>query len=168
MRWALPQADPRLVAKEDDMDRQVREALGQFFAAQRKLNQLGIIHSRDYVGDIARYLCTVVYGMEPAGRRASCDGTIGPSRIRVCFNNCPVGHPVKLDEPLEYDEAIVVLGPNSSLRPEGVDAEFILYRFDRDEISARFKTPRGQFVGRRDAFAQGYDRVVSLEQEPTR
>jgi len=34
------------------MDRDVSSALGEFFSGQRKLNQLGIIHSRDYIGDI--------------------------------------------------------------------------------------------------------------------
>ena len=38
------------------MDNEAKEALKQFFSAQKKLVQLGIIHSRDYIGDIGRYL----------------------------------------------------------------------------------------------------------------
>jgi len=46
------------------MDQEAREALRQFFSAQTKLNQLGVIHSRDYIGDIGRYLCQVMYNLE--------------------------------------------------------------------------------------------------------
>jgi len=79
------------------MDKDVSAALGEFFSGQKKLNQLGIIHSRDYIGDIGRYLCQQVYGMEvPGGRpQPGYDGTIGPSRVAVRINNCPTGTPVR-------------------------------------------------------------------------
>jgi len=146
------------------MDRDVSAALGEFFSGQRKLNQLGVIHSRDYIGDIGRYLCQQVYGMEvPEGRREpGCDGTIGQSRVAVRINNCPVGTPVRVEEPLEFDELIVILGPNCFLRPQGVASDFIFYRLTPDEVRKRFKATRGGFVGGRPAFDRTYNRTLNM------
>ena len=65
------------------MEKEAKESLKQFFSAQQRLNQLGIIHSRDYIGDIGRYLCQAVYGLEFAKRplQVGYDGTIGKSRV---------------------------------------------------------------------------------------
>jgi hypothetical protein len=144
------------------MDSQTSEALGQFFSAQKKLNQLDIIRSRDYIGDVGRYLCQVMYGLKPAGRRAGYDGTIGASKVLVRINNCPTGTKVRLVEPLEFDEFVVVLGPNSLLRPEHIQGDFIFYRFTREEVLERFRTPRGNYIGGKEVFSQGHDRVLSL------
>ena len=146
------------------MDNEAEEALKQFFSAQKKLNQLGIIHSRDYIGDIGRYLCQAVYGMEPVKSpwQAGYDGTIDSSKVQVRINNCPHGTPVRLAEPAEYDEVIVVLGPNCFLRPENVDGDFIFYRFTREEALKRFKFLSGRYVGGRGTFSQGHDKVLNL------
>ena len=40
------------------MDQETKRALRGFFSAQVKLTQLGVIHSRDYIGDIATRQCT--------------------------------------------------------------------------------------------------------------
>ncbi len=146
------------------MNQETEKALKQFFSAQKKLNQLGIIHSREYLGDIGRYLCQVMYNLElPKSRRqAGYDGMIGTSKIQVKINNCPIGTPVRLSEPFEYDELIVVLGPNCLLRPENIQDDFIFYRFTREETLKKFKTPSGKYIGGRSVFAQGYDKVLSL------
>lgn len=144
------------------MDKEVAEALQQFFSAQKKLHRLGVIRSRDYIGDIGRHLCQVMYHMEPAARRAGHDGTIGTSRIKVVINNCPTGTPVRVSEPMEWNELIVVLGPNCFLRPEGVREEFIFYRFTKEEVLESFKTPGGRYIGRKSLFCEGHDRVLGL------
>jgi hypothetical protein len=144
------------------MHQLMKEALNQFFSAQKRLNQMGVIQSRDYIGDIGRYLCTVMYGLKPAPRKAGYDGTIGTSRILVRINNCPTGTRVRLEESAEYDELIVVLAPYSLLRPEGVEAEFIFYRFTREEVPSRFRNRAGMHIGAKETFAQGYDRFLSL------
>ncbi len=146
------------------MNQETKEALKQFFSAQKKLNQLGVIQSRDYIGEIGRYLCQIVYNLElPKSRRqASYDGTIGSSKVQVRINNCPIGTPVRLAEPFEYDELIVVLGPNCFLRPQNIEDDFIFYRFTREEALKRFKTPSGNYIGTRRVFAQGHDKVLSL------
>ena len=146
------------------MNQETKEALKQFFSAQKKLNQLGVIQSRDYIGEIGRYLCQIVYNLElPKSRRqASYDGTIGSSKVQVRINNCPIGTPVRLAEPFEYDELIVVLGPNCFLRPQNIEDDFIFYRLTTEEAIKRFKTPSGKYIGGRSAFAQGHDKLLSL------
>ena len=146
------------------MNQETREALKEFFSAQKRLNQLGIIHSKDYIGDIGRYLCQVMYNLAitKSGRQAGYDGMIGTSKIQVKINNCPIGTPVMLGEPGEYDELIVLLGPNCSLRPENIADDFISYRFTREKALKKFKTPGGKYVGKKDLFSQGYDKVLSL------
>ncbi len=146
------------------MDNEAEEALKQFFSAQKKLNQLGIIHSRDYIGDIGRYLCQVAYDLElpKSPRQADYDGMIGTSKVQVRINNCPIGTPVRLTEPAEYDELIVVLGPNCFLRPENVEGDFIFYRFTRDEALKKFKSSSGRYIGGRSTFSQGHDKVLNL------
>jgi len=149
------------------MEQESKAALKEFFSAQLKLNQLGIIHSRDYIGDIGKYLCQIMYNLELPKRgqavlQARYDGMIGKSRIQVRINNCPIGTPVRLDESMEYDEVIVVLGPNCKLRPDIIQDAFIFYRFSREEALKRFRASSGGYIGGRDTFSHGYDKVLDL------
>ncbi|MBC8462067.1 MAG: hypothetical protein H8D67_29205 [Deltaproteobacteria bacterium] len=145
------------------MNQETVDALDKFFSAQKKLNELGIIRSRDYIGDVARYLCREVYNLEPSkGRRIGHDGTIGDSKIRIAVNNCPIGTKVFLQEPFEFDELIVVLGPNCKLRPAHLEGDFLFYRYTKDETVSKFKTPKGSYIGGKDVFSEGHDRVLNL------
>jgi len=152
------------------MTQETKEALKEFFSGQIKLNQLGIIQSRDYIGDIGKYLCTVMYDLElpKRGQQArqafydGYDGLIGTSKIQVKINNCPLGTPVPLNEPFQYDELIVVLGPNCKLRPDNIQDDFIFYRFTREEALKKFKLPSGKYVGGKSLFSQGHDKVLNL------
>jgi len=146
------------------MNQEPKKAIKRFFSAQKKLNQLGIIHSRDYLGDISRYLCQVIYGLEPAesGRHSGYDGMIGTAKVLVRYNNCPTGTPVRLSEPFEFDELIVVLGSNCFLRPDNMKDELVFYRFTREEVSEKFRTSGGSYSGGKPLFSQGYDKVLSL------
>ena len=145
------------------MNQETVDALDKFFWAQKELNLLGIIRSRDYIGDVAKYLCREVYNLEPSkGRRAKHDGTIGDSKIRIAVNNSPTGTKVFLQEPFEFDELIVVLGPNCKLRPAHPEGDFLFYRYTRDETVKKFKTPKGNYIGGEDVFSEGHDRVLDL------
>lgn len=152
------------------MNQETKEALKEFFSGQVKLNRLGIIQSRDYIGDIGKYLCTVMYDLElpKRGQQArqahyeGYDGMIGTSKIQVKINNCPLGTPVPLSEPFEYDELIVVLGPNCKLRPDNIQDDFIFYKFTREEALKKFKLPSGKYVGGKSLFSQGHDKVLNL------
>jgi hypothetical protein len=147
------------------VDQETKRALQGFFGAQATLARLGVIHSRDYIGDIARYLCTVVYGLELRRSRqpAGYDGTIGAAKTRVLVNNCPTGTKVRLVEPFEFEQLVVVLGPNSALRPHGLEETFVFYLFARDEAIERFQTPGGHYIAGKTVFAQGHDRTLHLD-----
>jgi len=152
------------------MNQETKEALKEFFSGQIRLNRLGIIQSRDYIGDIGKYLCTAMYDLElpKRGQQArqahyeGYDGMIGTSKIQVRINNCPLGTPIFLSEPFEFDEVIVVLGPNCKLRPDNIQDDFIFYRFNKEEALKRFKLPSGKYVGGKSLFSQGHDKVLNL------
>lgn len=149
------------------MDQNIREALNDFFSGQKKLSQMGIIHSPDYMGDISRYLCTVLYNLKlipsPNKRQHDgYDGMIESSKVLVKSMNCPRGHEVILEEPFEFDELIVVLGPSCSLKPIDLKADFIFYKFTREEAVEKFRTPEGKYVGGKELFSQGHDRILDL------
>jgi len=152
------------------MNQETKDALKEFFSSQIKLHRLGIILSRDYIGDIGKYLCTVMYDLELPKREQQAhqthyegyDGMIGTSKIQVKINNCPIGTPVTLSEPFEYDELIAVLGPNCKLRPDNIQDDFIFYKFTREEALKKFKLPSGKYVGGKNLFSQGHDKVLNL------
>ncbi|HEY41618.1 MAG TPA: hypothetical protein G4O18_07140 [Dehalococcoidia bacterium] len=146
------------------MEREVASSLKQFFSVQKDLSELGVIRSRDYLGDIGRYVCQLAYGLKVTkGRKPVVyDGKIGKSRVAVRLNNCPVGNPARLTEPLDFDELIVVLGPNCLLRPEGVASDFIFYRFTPEEVRKRFRKTKSGYVGGGNIFDRAYDKVLNI------
>ncbi len=148
------------------MDEKVKSALRDFFAAQWKLHELGVIGSKHYIDDIAVYLCSRIYGMEPVGKGEKglgYEGLIGTSRVAVRLTNCPTGTPVRIAAPVAFDELIVVLGPNSWMRPEGIDAEFITYRLGKEEVLDRFQESNGIYTGDAGILPAQPDKLVNLK-----
>jgi hypothetical protein len=148
------------------MDDKIKLALRDFFAAQGKLHEFGVIGSKHYIDDIAVYLCSRIYGMEPVGKKGKdigYEGLIGTSRVAVRLTNCPTGTPVRIAAPVAFDELIVVLGPNSWMRPEGIDGEFIFYRLRKDEVRDRFRESNGIYSGDTEILPAQPDKLLSLE-----
>ncbi len=148
------------------MDEKVKSALRDFFAAQGKLHEFGVIGSKHYIDDIGVYLCSRIYGMEPVGKRGKdpgYEGLIGASRVAVRLTNCPTGTPIRIATPVAFDELIVVLGPNSWMRPEGIDAEFIAYRLGKEEVLERFRESNGIYSGDAEILPAQPDKLLSLE-----
>lgn len=144
------------------MKDEIKKSLNEFFRATKKLSEFGIISSKFYIDDIGKYLCKEVYGLEIKGRNANFDGILDDNRILIKFSNCPVGTPIKLEEPYEFEELIVILGPNCKLRPEKVDDDFIFYRFTRDEAFEQFKYISDKYIANEEIFFQGYEKTVKL------
>ena len=147
------------------MDEKIKLALRNFFAAQGKLHEFGVIGSKHYIDDIAVYLCSRIYGMDPVGKKGKdpgYEGLIGSSRVAVRLTNCPTGTPIRITAPIHFDELIVVLGPNSWMRPEGINAEFICYRLDKEVVLARFRESNGTYSGDAEVLPEHPDKVVSL------
>ena len=148
------------------MDERTKSALRDFFTAQGRLHERGVIGSKHYIDDIAVYLCSAIYGMETVGKGRSdpgYDGTLGTSRIAVRLTNCPTGTPIRIAEPVAFDELIVVLGPNSWMRPEGIDAEFIFYRLGKEEVLDGFQESGGIYSGGVEILPSQPDRLLSLD-----
>jgi len=104
--------------------------------------------------------------MEPVGKGQKdldYEGLIGDSRVAVRLTNCPTGTPIRIAAPVDFDELIVVLGPKSWMRPEGIDAEFICYRLDKDGVLGRFRESNGMYLGDADALPDEPDKLISLE-----
>jgi hypothetical protein len=147
------------------MDEKVKSALKSFFSAQGKLHEFGVIGSKHYIDDIVVYLCSEIYGMEPVGKGQKSlgyEGLIGASRVAVRLTNCPTGTPIRIAAPVAFDELIVILGPNSWMRPEGIDAEFICYRLGKEEVLERFRESNGMYLGNAEALPVEPDQVVNL------
>ena len=148
------------------MDEKIKSALRDFFAAQGKLHEFGVIGSKHYIDDIAVYLCSRIYGMDPVGKKGKdpgYDGLIGASKVAVRLTNCPTGTPIRIAAPVAFDELIVVLGPNSWMRPEGIDAEFITYRLSKEEVLDRFEESNGIYSGDAEILPAQPDKLLSLE-----
>jgi hypothetical protein len=148
------------------MDEKVKSALRDFFTAQRKLHEFGVIGSKHYIDDIGVYLCSMIYGMEPVGKKGKSsgyEGLIGTSRIAVRLTNCPTGTPVRIAAPISFDELIVVLGPNSWMRPEGIKADFITYRLSKEEVLDKFRESNGIYSGDAEILPVQPDKLLSLE-----
>lgn len=148
------------------MDEKVKSALRDFFTAQRKLHEFGVIGSKHYIDDIGVYLCSRIYRLEPVikkGKDLGYEGLIDTSRIAVRLTNCPTGTPVRIAAPVSFDELIVVLGPNSWMRPEGINAEFITYRLSKEEVLDRFRESNGIYSGDAGILPVQPDKLLSLE-----
>ena len=147
------------------MDENVKAALTDFFIAQGKLHEFGVIGSKHYIDDIAVYLGSELYGMEPVGKGKKglgYEGLIGDSKVAVRLTNCPTGTPVRIPAPVAFDELIVLLGPKSWMRPKGIDAEFICYRLSKDDLLDRFRESNGMYLVDASALPAELDKVVSL------
>lgn len=111
------------------MTEQQLAAIGEFFSAADKLKKLGIIRSDKYLGDIAEFIVVSQLGMDQArsGREPGHDGHIKDKKVQVKFNG---GSSITIEcgDPNDYDELIVVLGPNSVMRTPDLTTPFAIYR----------------------------------------
>ena len=144
------------------MDEHVERSLARFFAAQRELARAGVIRSRDYVGDIAKYLCQAIYGLVPAKRGQPYDGTIDQARVRVVTNNCPTGHPVSVEGVRECDQVILVLGPNCWMHPARDESTILFYRWQKRKALELFQTKGGQILIGRNLPASEFEHLLRL------
>ena len=145
------------------MDPEIKTALKQFFAAQDILDRRDVINSNDYIEDIKKYLCAAVYDMQVSEKNLTAyDGTIGIAKVQIRFNNCNKGTKVTFHGEDVFHELVVILGPDSVLRPAGITAEFIFYRFKRKKAQELFREAHGIYTGDKAVFAQGHDTVLAV------
>ena len=108
----------------------------------------------------------MIYGMEPVEKGEKglgYEGLIGTSKVAVRLTNCPTGTPIRISAPVAFDELIVVLGPNSWMRPEGIDDEFITYRLGKKEVLNSFRESNGIYSGDAGILPAQPDKLVNLK-----
>jgi hypothetical protein len=99
-------------------------ALNHFFRGQKLLTGLNIIKSKNYHQDIAEFMSVKIFGH-------------GNNR-KVYFHNCPKDTPLNIKGEINFSHIVVVLGPNSNLRKNGIRNDFLLFRFTMDYINTNF------------------------------
>jgi hypothetical protein len=114
------------------------EAIDAFFAAVAELKQVGVIRSNKYLGDIAEFLCCNFLHMELAANKTQNghDGVVQGFRCQVKFSGGS-STTIDLGDPTAYERLIIVLGPESVLRPTGSSGRWILYNIPKEVVMAR-------------------------------
>lgn len=112
-------------------------AIAAFFESVARLEELEIIRSSRFLGDIGEFMCSKAFGTElsPQLRQRGHDGMSGKDRVQIKFNNSTKGNNINVGNPAEYEILVVVIGPNSKLREKDHGpSEFRLYRYSRAEV----------------------------------
>ncbi|CAE6732431.1 hypothetical protein [Paraburkholderia nemoris] len=114
---------------------QQEKAIDAFFSAVEGLRQLGVVRSSKYLGDIAEFLCCNLLGMELATnkRQAGYDGLIQGLKCQVKFSG-GASNTVDLGDPKAYDILVIVLGPDSALRPVTATKKWLIYKIPSNVI----------------------------------
>jgi len=122
-------------------------AIAAFFESVAKLEELKIIRSSRFLGDIGEFMCSEAYGTElaPQLRQRGHDGMNGKDRVQIKFNNSIKGNNINVGDPKDYDLLVVVIGPRSKLREQDHGStEFRLYRYTKAEVLT-WKLDSGNF-----------------------
>lgn len=113
-------------------------AIGEFFAAADRLKTLEIIRSDRYLGDIAEFIAKTQLGMRMAAscREPGHDGHIDGKKVQVKFIG---GTSITIDvgNPNNYDELIVILGPNSVMRAPDLSEPYVIYRIPSEIVKEK-------------------------------
>lgn len=122
-------------------------AITDFFDIASQLQELNIIRSSRYLGDIGEFLCKEKFDLklEDDLRAEGHDAIDEGGRIQIKFNNSEKGNNVNVGDPYKYERLIVVIGPSSKLREEGHSHnEFRLYSFE-SSIVKKWKSTSGKY-----------------------
>lgn len=147
------------------MDSEIRAAIREFFLAASKLRTLKVIRSDSYLGDIGEYICHHFYKLELAksGRQPGHDGSDADGLVQVKYHGSPTRTNIDLGDPSSYDHVVVVLGPNSLLRPKGIAGDFLVYRMKADSVMQYANPHKGSHSCGRVPFLNPPDQVLNLD-----
>ena len=114
-----------------------RIAITDFFQAVARLEELEVIRSSRFLGDIGEFLCKEGFGviLSDQLRQTGHDGNDDSGRVQIKFNNSIKGTNIDVGDPNKYETLMVVIGPSSKLKEKNHGAhEFKLYRYTKDEV----------------------------------
>lgn len=138
-------------------------ALAAFFKAVDRLEEVGVIRSSRFLGDIGEFLCADAFGtvLVEELRLPGHDGVHDEKRVQIKFNNSPTGNNINVGNPEKYDELVVVIGPRSKLREsEHQPGEFRFYRFSSAEVTP-WQTGRNNFYCAKERIANCTNKHVA-------
>lgn len=146
------------------MNTEIKDAIKEFYDSVEKLKSLGIIRSDKYLGDIAEYISSYFYEIELAesGRQPGHDGSDNEGRVQIKYHGSPTRTNIDLGKPDEYENLLVVLGPNSLLRSPKYSGDFLLYRISAADVKAHRNVLSNSYSCGKDPFDRKPDRVLNL------
>ena len=146
------------------MNDEEKQAIKSFFEAVSDLKRLGIIRSDKYLGDLAEYISAYFYNIELAesGREPGHDGQDQEGRVQVKYHGSITRTNIDLGRPDEYENLLVVLGPNSLLRSSYYEGDFLVYRLSADQVREHINHNSGTYSCGREPFSREPDRVLNL------
>jgi hypothetical protein len=112
-------------------------AIAAFFESVARLEELKIVRSSRFLGDIGEFICSEAFEMDlaPQLRQRGHDGMSGSDRVQIKFNNSTKGNNINVGNPKDYEILVVVIGPRSKLREKDHEpSEFRLYRYTKAEV----------------------------------
>jgi hypothetical protein len=123
----------------------IEQEIIDFFNAVGKLKAKKIIRSDKYLGDIGEYICSKLYGIElnDSGREKGFDGTLNNKKYEIKFHNSKKRTNIYLGTPQIYQVLLVVLGPESMLRPTHEKDTFLIYKLTNTYVMNNFKNESG-------------------------
>lgn len=137
------------------------QAIREFFAQIDRLKELDVIRSDVLLGDIGEYLCSVAYSNftgASSKTQKGIDGELDGQTVQIKFSNSPDAKNLDLGNPEKYQNLIVVLGPQSAHREDGIEGDFIFYRFSAQEVKEKFKVKKGYTLTKNKHFKE-HDRI---------
>lgn len=109
----------------------------EFFEVAKKMKSENIIKSSKYVGDIGEFICSNLYGIKlcVSQRHKGYDGIDHQGkRVEIKFHNGEDGTNIQMDKYIginlndRFQTLYVVLGPESKIRPKGIEENtYLIY-----------------------------------------
>ncbi|ALI04010.1 hypothetical protein C1Y08_00630 [Pseudomonas sp. FW306-02-F02-AA] len=120
------------------MTEEEAQAIGEFYAAVDRLKSLKIVRSDKYLGDIAEFLAKSELGMTIAEsqRQEGYDGHIGERKLQVKYSG-GTSNTVDAGDPSAYDDLVIILGPQSVLRPDKLSDPYVYYRIPSEVVKMK-------------------------------
>ena len=114
---------------------ELTKALDDFFNSTKRLKDIKVIRSDKFLGDIAEYICTREFNMRLAdgSRQVGYDGFIGDDKVQVKYHGGK-STTVSCGDPRQYNELIIIIGPDSTFRKNGLTARFYAIRIPSNEV----------------------------------
>jgi hypothetical protein len=142
----------------------IEKELINFFNAIKMLRDSEIIRSDRYLGDIGEYICKKLYGviLNDSGREKGYDGILNGKKYEVKFHNSLTRTNIYLGNPKIYDVLLVVLGPDSLLRPKHEKDDFLIYKLTNKYVKSHFKQKSGYCCGKRYFAKARIDKTYNL------